>query len=472
MSATLAEQPPIREIYAASLSTIRTLGKASLSGEGTAMAEELAYDDFTTKIAEMLKTDTELSGRLDVTRDKQFSVEGGRVVAADGTPMVDVVRRGFEASRDSEDKRLSTVQALRDEGDVMVAEMADELAVGRSMIVISMDPKDQLRGRDALFWRHRGYREGIAYIQWYSKVSETELWGSAYSADHSDVGQWSRLLTARGVAVPDEVDPNTFIRHAWVFDSDGDEAKQRAVELRKEYYLSVGAPVDRLSVDTYLASNADLIKAAFSTYYPAIARALITGSNQTELQELARQSLTQLRPGSINPDMLQQIIRVANKRGFDDAMAVALDELIPYATVEQLRRGLARTQLHGKAPGVRRPLTALPAEVIYSLRQADMHQMVLSGLQSGLAARRSYGGCSGVNITSDALNESSEGSNPGGPQDLFGGSEGGKEYAAGEDRYGPLTFKCTEGHTNTRKRGELLTECQHRPCKKGSVGCK
>ena len=40
-----------------------------------------------------------------------------------------------------------------------------------------------------------------------------------------------------------------------------------------------------------------------------------------------------------------------------------------------------------------------------------------------------------------------------------------------EDEFGPLTFKCTQGHTNHRKKNELLTECQTKPCKEGSVGC-
>ena len=48
---------------------------------------------------------------------------------------------------------------------------------------------------------------------------------------------------------------------------------------------------------------------------------------------------------------------------------------------------------------------------------------------------------------------------------------GNGETDSSEDKYGPLTFKCTEGHTNHRKRGELLKECQTKGCKKGSVGC-
>lgn len=38
------------------------------------------------------------------------------------------------------------------------------------------------------------------------------------------------------------------------------------------------------------------------------------------------------------------------------------------------------------------------------------------------------------------------------------------------DQYGPLTFTCTEGHQNTRPRGQLITKCQHDGCR-GTVGC-
>lgn len=38
------------------------------------------------------------------------------------------------------------------------------------------------------------------------------------------------------------------------------------------------------------------------------------------------------------------------------------------------------------------------------------------------------------------------------------------------DEFGSLTFECTEGHTNRRPRGELITECRVKTCK-GTVGC-
>ena len=46
-----------------------------------------------------------------------------------------------------------------------------------------------------------------------------------------------------------------------------------------------------------------------------------------------------------------------------------------------------------------------------------------------------------------------------------------KEDSGEEDDMGPLVFECTEGHINRRPRGTLLTSCQTRPCRPGSVGC-
>lgn len=56
------------------------------------------------------------------------------------------------------------------------------------------------------------------------------------------------------------------------------------------------------------------------------------------------------------------------------------------------------------------------------------------------------------------------------PEELMSEQDGKDEEET--DEHGALTFYCTEGHRNTRKRGELLTTCQTKPCKPGSVGCE
>jgi hypothetical protein len=468
MSAELAEQPPLlQERYAASLSTIRSLGEASLSGVGLETAEELAYDDFTTKVGEMLKTDPELSGSLDVARDKYFKVKEGQVCAANGTPMVEIVRGGLTASQNADDPRLRETQAVRDEGDVLVAEAVDTLEIGQSMIVVSMEPALELWGKDALFWRQRGYRPGIAYIQRYSKIDDKTVCAAAYSSDHSDFGRWKDLLTARGIEVPSDATPNTLIRTMWVFEADTEEADNQAQALRRDNYALAGASNERLSVDEYLASKETLVRAMFDAYYPAVARALVSGKNQDSLREFASQALLQLRPGKLDPGVMRQIIHIANSPVFTEDMARAMDDMIPYALTEQLRRNLTGRRLHEKTSNLRLS-TTMPLVEMQLLQQQSIHQIALGGIQSGLAAGRSYGGCSGTNLAAAEQNEVGLRVS----QDVYGGADGGKTYPPGEDEHGPRTFKCTEGHINHRPHGKLLTECQHRGCKKGSVGCK
>ena len=469
MSVSLAEQPQRKEKYAASLTAIRALGEASLSGAGLEAANELAYDDFVTKVGEMLKTDEEYGHAMDIARVKQFNISGGKVRAADGTPMVELVRNGLEASRQSDDARLRDVQSKRDAADVFIAEKVDELAIGQSMIVVSMEPKHELRGRDAQFWRGRGYREGIAYIQWYSRVDENQMWASAYSADHSDRTAWGELLRSRGVQIETD-DPNQFITNIWQFEADADQARLTAEQLRREYYESVGQNTDRLSVDAYLEANDRLMQSLFETYYPAVARSLVRGTSEKVLRDFAHDALARMHAGKLEPEVMHQLIRVANMQSFDEEMARAFDQLIPYAAVEQLRKGLGRApKLHAyrsQSQVVYRPVEFVPGEV--AQHQQQIHQLVLGGVQRGVEAGRSYGGCSGSNLAISQADEQNEGLQ----QDIFGGSKEGDSYPAGEDQYGPLTFKCTEGHTNTRSRGKLLTECSFKSCKKGSVGCK
>ena len=465
MSETVAEQLPTQEKYAASLSTIRLLGEASVSGYGVAIAEELAYDDFTTKVGEMLKTDQELGGMLDVGRNKHFEIVGGHVSAADGTPMADIVRSGLNASRNSDDPRLRETQALRDEGDVLVAEAVDALAVGQSMIVVSMEPVDELSGDDGEFWRSRGYRPGIAYIQRYSKIDEKTVCAAAYSSDHSDFERWKDLLASRNVAVPREVTPNTLIRTMWVFEADADQADKQARDLRRDNYELAGAACARLSVDDYLAAKEPLVKAMFAAYYPAIGQALVTGKNQNVLRDFASQALQQLYPGKLDAEVMRQIIHIANSPIFTEDMARAMDQMIPYALTEQLRKGLLPEHTHEELLNGQWNTASSAA---FYLQQQSIHHIALAGIQSGIASGRSYGGCSGSNLATTMP----ELEGIGAPQDLFGGTKEGKSYPPGEDQYGPKTFKCTEGHINHRPHGKLLTECQHPGCKKGSVGCK
>ena len=416
------------EAYAASLSTIYKLGAAGLSGEGIIGARTLAFDDFATKVGEMLKTDEEHGENIDIERQKVFAYRDRHVRTADGTPMVDVVRAGFDASSRSRDSRISTTQAERDEGDVIVAEAVDELQVGQALFAISVEPKKELSGPYARFWHDRGYRKGIAYLQVYHRVSETELWTGTFSVRHSDITAFRRMFALRGKDIPAHIDPNQFIRHYHTVDIEqGQMAGQIALDMRRQYYRDQGVQDAAYSVEQALAQreNSQFLRSMFDTYYPMIGGALVTGRNTPELQQFARDALNQIPVEKLTPEARAHIIRIANSITFDESIARILDDIMPYATKEHLRTKLygspQTTSTNQHEPGV---LPALQQEAIrYSqvdIPPPQMQQLALAGLSRGIAAGRAGGGCAGVNLAQTAI-EGDEIELGLSPQDVFGG---------------------------------------------------
>ncbi|MBP9853055.1 MAG: hypothetical protein QG629_647 [Patescibacteria group bacterium] len=80
------------------------------------------------------------------------------------------------------------------------------------------------------------------------------------------------------------------------------------------------------------------------------------------------------------------------------------------------------------------------------------------------ATGKTFSGCGGTVRAGESSAESQM-------NELGYGNDAGESNDDGGDGLGPLTFRCTEGHTNTRKKGQLLKECHVKGCKKGSVGC-
>jgi hypothetical protein len=257
--------------------------------------------------------------------------------------MVDVVRKGFRTSRQSQDGRIRTTQAERDEGDVIIAEAVDELKVGQALFAMSVEPKKELSGADAKFWYDRGYRKGIAYLQVYHRVSETEMWTGTFSIRHSDVAALRQMFARKGKHVPADVDANNFIRHHHTIDIDqGQTAGQVALDMRRQYYRDRGVPEAKYSVEHVLSrrENAAFLRTMFDTYYPEIGGALISRRNTPVLQDFARDALERLPADKLANEVRTQLIRIANSANFDDAMARALDDIIPYAAKEHLRTSL------------------------------------------------------------------------------------------------------------------------------------
>lgn len=477
MTTAVAEQLPsqTREVYAASMHTLRMLGAASLSGVGAEGTHTLAFDDFITKISEMLQTDEDLGRELDMMRPKRFDYEDGRTRAADGTPMADIVQRGLQASREHPDARIRMTQVERDAGDLLIARRVDELEIGKALLTASVEPKNELEGSDAKFWHERGYRKGVAYLQVYWRVSQDQMWAGTLSVRGSDPEKLREVFARHGKNIPQGVDPNHFIRHYLEFDATNVDPEMVARDFRDEYYKTAGVAVASEAIEAILdrGDNKEFVESMFEAYYPTLSRALVTGKNQPALQQFASDMLRHIPVEKFRPEVYRQLMRVANSPRFDSEMGRVLDDVIPYAAKEHIRQSIAQ-KIDSPDEGAKKPY--LPE--LYSqpntaslhpghMQMSSMQQMAISGVMKGVTAGRGGGGCSGVNLS----RENSE-LEIGLGQGIYGGLKEGESYPAGEDQFGPLKFKCTEGHDNERRRGQLLPECQHKPCKKGSVGCK
>lgn len=475
MSVTAQELQPrslaAPETYGASLRTIRTLGEVAIDVEKS-REYELGRDDFITSLAEMLKTDEEFKSKLDVDTVKHFKRVDGKTVTANGEAIVELVERGYHASLESSDDRISTTQALRDRGDVMVANKVESLAPGESLLAVSMQPAEELAGPERKFWEAMGYREGIAYIQWYTREPDG-VFGGALSVDASNLEAWASELKKMGVVIEDDVSPNTLIQHTHLFSGDAQFAHSVARDLRKNYYKSQNISQPRRCISEFLQDNEAVINAMYAKYYPVVGRSLKSEKNDDALQSFAYDVLQQPIATKIESSLRRDLIKIANSQNFDGDMGRAIDRIIRFGVAELLREKLKEQVRELRQLPLAQPNSASVMAALSYEQQIQMQQQIVASLSIGVAHKRSYGGCSNTSLSAaDSLHDITKINLQ--PQHAFGGKaeENDTKEDNGPDGLGPLTFKCTEGHTNTRKKGELLEKCQEENCKKGSVGCK
>jgi len=440
-----------QEQYAHSLSTIRRLGRMAVEGEmdfGEAeMITELAFADFNTAIAEMLKTDPEFRQFLDVNNRRTHSVIDGMVRAADGTPMVEVLFNGVGSSEQAArlDPTLKA-QVLRDACDVDVAMRVDRLLPGQTLWALSMDPKDELAEHSEAY-KKLGYKEGLAYIQTYSKVDENTLVASSYSVDMSDEASWRPLLAQHGMDIPEEASLNSWLHFGVETTATAEEAHQFAQQLRTDYYAQVGDTEQRYSVNEYVEHNQEAVRKLFEAYYVPLASAVHTGRNNETIEQLAATILTK-NISDLNAGVKQQLIRVANGSSFKDDAGRVMDSVIRYAVVEQLRKGLTAMRQDHISHGFGRAGDYMPPPN-YAFNPMNMHNIMADNIQAGVAAGRSYGGCPGNIELNARAQEDSNSLNPN-SQDAYGGKGSNSEAGTVECEYsGTFCYCCPYNRDGT-----------------------
>ncbi len=411
------------EVYALSMETLRRLGELACRGssrEGV-IAAGLAYADFAAGAAENLKTDKELSHLLDVARTYDFEVENGRAVAADGTPMIDIVRRGHEASQAeaSKDPR-KRVQAARDYGDVLTAEAVDALAnPGDVYAVLSMCPEEAFS--QGIDMGGLGYVPGMSFVQVYVNVGG-KITAHCLSVEASSKQDWRAVLGAFGLDVPADTPADEWIRHGLRANMPIKDALGLAGRIRESYYRQIGQTHRRYSVTDFLRQHDAIVQRYFDHYIRPLATALYSGENNETMQGLAAALLQTISADVLDDtEMKSELARLADgEPEFTAASGRTMERLVRYALVEDLRARLGAGISSGNHDWFE-PADPQPAGAMSGgMPAAAMHAQLARHVQAGIQAKRSYSGCAGLHFIKDGADEE-PGAEIGNPQEPYGG---------------------------------------------------
>jgi hypothetical protein len=326
-------------------------------------------------------------------------------------------------------------QAERDKADYDNAVAVDDMPVGHTRIVGSMDPKEAMDRDGEKFWANKlGYRRGLAFIQWYHKVDSETLIAGSLSVDMSDKETWSQVFAEEGIEIPADTPSNEWIRHALQGEMTLEQTKQRVTAMRRRYYELKGRSETRLSV-TELVETAEkhLIDGMFEDLYVPLAIAAYTGKKTEEMHDLATALLQ--NSASLSAEMRRELVRISNTEKFDDQAARVMEFMIRYGTVEELRKrlpGLLNQNSGPLAPTIQvlHEAQPIPLPSAYDPRMAAA--LIATNVSIGAASGRSYGGCAAgfelaAKDSNDKRRQQEDSLNS---QGAYGGRDGGDSEAS------------------------------------------
>ena len=472
--------------YALSLERLRSVGAIAVDGaldgfEAVGPIQQLRAE-FDTSLSEMLKTDQEFGRELEITRFETYDVTNGHVMSHDGTTrVVDMLENGFRLSSSmaQSDSRMET-QANRDWHDLQNALEVEAMARGErpynTRIVASLMPEEAIEADGEDYWRGMGYfpETKTAFLQLYHTTSDGRLITGTLSVDATDKASMRQLWAELGITVPEGESTDNWLQYAVTDNMSAAGAELFVKQVRQKHYANVGhTPTRPTSVEQVLEANAEVVDQSFDQLYVSLAESLAAGQKTDIVQNLIHGFMQ--RSQQLGPELRAGLLSAHNKQHFDDRHARTVYKIVMYATVEQIRKSLP---IVGAATDKTKPMlhrhSLTPEQsACYVPTQHFVNQLVQSALL-GVQHNRTYGACGArITLSGGGVDESPEAvlARALNPQEAFGGkAEGVEANEVEEDSYGPLTFECTEGHKNTRKRGELIDECQHKHCT-GSVGC-
>lgn len=428
------------EEYSHSMKLLGEVGRHKANGtldtpEGR-NAEALLRECFDSSVIEMLHTDREFREKLEINRERKHIVHGGKVLAQDGkTWMVELCQNGAEsAALEALASPQMEAVAIRCAADARNAVLVEQMPIGSVRMAVSMYPKEAMAQYGTKFYDDLGFREGLAFIQWYYRLDEGTLLAGSYAVDHADPDVMRQVLKQFGGKIPEGESTNTWLDHAMQFACSLEEARERVLTIREEYYKRKGLDhVVRFSVDEFMAINKPATDELFATYLE-LSVAHHTKKRNALITELVAGLLQ--RADNLRDEIVTQLQQINQKQELNRDDTALIEQLIRYATAERLRGGLALLG-HTERPAVQ--VLGIP------MGQAFMQHMAATmthHIQDGVKNNRTYGGCT------RSMNLSKEGGDGTGsstdldPLEAYGGR--GAEAPDGEK--GDYTA-CTYQHT-------------------------
>jgi hypothetical protein len=385
------------------------------------IAKETLRERYESSVIEMLHTDREFREKLEINRERRHLIRGGRVMALDGkTQVLGMVERGAKSSAKASisEVRMQPI-AERCAADVRVAQRVETLPIGGCLIGLSVDPKEAMARYGEKFYDDKGFRKGLAFLQWYYRIDEHTLLAATYSVDQSDLDIWREVWGKFGGLIPATESTNTWLDHDIQCSGTIVECRSMVQKIRQCFYQERGIPArrQRYSVDEFMAMNQVTSDEMFEELYMNLAVAHET----SELGENLGIFVDGLLAGGrhLNASIRTQLSVMRHNRlvGADIAL---LEQLIRYAVTERLRTALHRLGGDGLAlvSQVAAPLGVAPGHYIAASSAGN----VLDGARAG----RTYGGCTKSINPGKESPEDPLGLNSDRPQDAFGGLDEGE----------------------------------------------
>jgi hypothetical protein len=288
----------------------------------------------------------------------------------------------------------------------------------------------------------------------------------------------AQVLQEYGITIEENVSDDLWtrypIRKSGISRKDAESMGQ---VIRQRHRELIGDATVEYSTTEFMKDNIEVVKQYFNTYLMPLSQATNSGQNNLTMQSLSGNILE--TADRLKPEVKQGLLRIANSKNFNDSDARLMESMIRYALVEELRKRLPTFFSSGAASSINKVKKAPSSEfssayVVFSAidyqRNFDNAMQLANNIKQGVAAGRYYGGCTPGDPNS-TLDYTGPQSIIPSLQNVFGGKTENEESQGpvGRDGKGPLNFKCSKGHTNTRKDGEpLVPKC--RVCRE-DVGC-